>query len=394
MIWHIDKDKFFYWILGITAASIALPANDLSSATIILLFVFWLFYNPWNEKFQILKGNLKLFLVLCIPFFIQVVGMSYSDNFYSSLLMAQLALPFIVYALTISAVHLEKKTFHFVMYNFVFGTLVASWMGLGKAIYYKMYDLGDYFFYSRFSELLGKHTTSFSLFIVISILFLFYEGIKKHLHWKLIVPVVLYFVVILYFISTRISIVALSLGFVILFITELKGKLKWLGIVLSFLVVGIFALPNFQKRFEPSGTEKGDISDLDFRKLHWKSVWETIEHQPLVLGAGSGSNRDYLYNRYRHYELTSAYELNYNAHNQALDYMLDFGMTGLVAFIFMMVYLGYYLLKQRNGIGLAIFAMIITYCITESLFRSQSGVVTFSLIMTLLLVCNPDREKS
>lgn len=393
MNYSFNTDKFFYWILGVTAAVIPLPANNFSSITIILLLLFWIFYTKVNDKVDILRSNKSLFLVMCIPFFIQVFGLVYTDHFYQGLLMAQLTLPFIVYSLVIYSVKIDKKTTRFVLTYFVLGTFVASLIGMAKAMYYKVNFLGDYFFYSRFSELLGKHTTTFSLFVVVSMLFLIYKGISKYRRWLVVIPFLIFFLVALYFISTRISIIALGMGVMVLIFMEVKGKRKWLGIIFPLLLAGLYAMPNFQKRFEPSGTEKGDVSDIEFRKYHWKAVCETIEHHPIIFGSGSGSNRDYLYDRYRNYHLTSAYELKYNAHNQFLEYALDFGIIGLFGFVFMLGYIGNRLRIEKNGFGLAILTTFITYFFTESVFMNQSGVVTFSLLMTLLLICNPnDRE--
>ena len=394
MNYSFNTDKFFYWILGVTAAVIPLPANNFSSISIILLILFWIFYKSVKDKVEILRANRSLFLVICIPFFMQVFGLIYTDQFYKGVLMAQLALPFLIYSLIIYSVKIDRKTTRFVLTYFALGTFVASLLGMGKAIYYKVNFLGDYFFYSRFSELLGKHTTTFSLFVVVSMLFLVYEGISKHRRWLVITPFLIFFLVALYFISTRISIIALGMGVMVLVFTEVKGKTKWLGFVVPLLLVGLYAMPNFQKRFEPSGTEKGDVSDIEFRKYHWKAVYETIEHHPILFGAGSGSNRDYLYDRYRDYQLTSAYELKYNAHNQFLEYALDLGIMGLLGFVFMLGYIGNRLRLDKNGLGLGMLTMFITYFLTESVFMNQSGVVTFSLLMTLLLICNPNEEES
>lgn len=383
---HFDYEKFFYWILGISAASIAFPYTNLGPITVILLFLFWLLYPPIGIKIELFKANWRNILILGIPFFIQVVGLFYTDDIRHGLILTQLVLPFIVYALVLQTVKIDVQAGRFVLFYFFVGTLIASILGVAKAIYYKMNGLGDYFFYSRFSELIGKHTTAFSLFVVVSMLFLIHEVIKKHRRWVVLVPLLLFFLVVLYLVSTRISIVALTIGIIVLISMELRGKARWIGLILPILLISIFSTPHFQKRFDPSDTERGAVSDIAFRKDHWKSVLETINHQNLWIGQGTGSERNYLYERYKSYQLTSAYEQNYNAHNQFLEYMLDNGLLGLGAFLFYLGFLIYRFYQQRHGLGLSMIMVFICFCLTESLLAGQNGVMAFSLIITMLFV--------
>ncbi len=393
MMEYFDKEKFFYWILGMSAAVIALPYTNFSPMSVILLFAYWLFYPSVREKYDMLKINWSNVLILSIPFFIQVVGLTYSDDFHRGLLIVQLVLPFIVYALVMQTVKLETKVSRFILFYFFVGTFIASVMGIGKAMYYKMNALGDYFYYSRFSELLGKHTTAFSLFVVVSMLYLIYESLKKHRRWVVTTPFLVFFLLVLYLVSTRISIVALTLGIVVLAITEMRGKARWIGLVLPIVLIGFYSTPNFQKRFDPSDTERGEVSDVVFRRDHWKSVWETINHQPLLIGNGTGSDRSYLFERYKSYQLTSAYQQKYNAHNQFLEYMLDTGLMGLTAFLLYLGFLMNHFIRERNGLGLAVMTVLISYCMTESLLTGQNGVMAFSLVITTLFVGKGFRDK-
>lgn len=391
MIPYFDREKLFYWLLGMSAAAVALPSNNYGAISMVFLFTYWLIYKPLMPRIHFLLQEKWAFIVLSIPFLIQVFGLVYTNEPYKGILAAQLSLPFIVYALLMFSALYDKGLSRFVLKWFFMGTLIASMMGLTKAIYYKLNNLGDYFFYSRFSELLGKHTTSFSLFIVLSMLFLMHEAIKGRRKWRVVVPILLFFMLMLYFISTRISIIGLGIGMAVLLLMNVKRKRKWLALSVPILVLGLFAMPNFQKRFEPSGTEIGQISDVEFRKYHWKSVIETIQSRPLLLGTGSGSDRAFLFEKYKYYRLTSAYELNYNAHNQFLEYLLDFGLLGLFSILTLLSYLYRRMIKDKNGLGLSMLSVFTIYFITESLFSTQAGVVTFALIMSVLLAYNPEK---
>jgi len=378
-------EKIFYWVLGLSVAVIPMPGNSLSSICMVGLLFVWFFYIPFSNKITILSKNRNSFLVMLIPLALALIGITYTTNFEYGIKKMQLLLPFLVIPLILLSTPKEKDIHRFALSCFSFGTFLASIIGIGKAAYLYINDFGNYFYYARFSELVDKHTTYFSLFIVISSLFIFSELIKSKLKWLWSIPVLVFFVFVLYITSARISIAALAAGVVIIAVFEIKSNLKWIALVLPILIMGVFVMPNFQKRFKPSETETGQISDFEFRKLHWKSVLEAIKYYSPLIGNGTGSNRDFLYDTYKEYRLTSAYELEYNAHNQYLEITLDFGLIGLFLFLCMLVYLMFTFIKMKNPLAIAVFSVFIIYFLTESLFQRQDGVVTFSLIITVFL---------
>lgn len=379
------NDKYFYWVLGVSAAVIPLPGNNFSSISIILLLIVWMFYQSFSAKGKSLKENIWDFSIMILPFVLVLLGLLYTDNREEGIKKVQLCLPFFVYPLILFSTKLDNKASPFVLYCFSFGTFIASLIGIIYALSYRFMGLGDYFFNEKFSELLDKHTTYFSLFVVISMLFILSESIKRRLNWKISIPVLFYFIGILYVVSTRISLVALSASIIILVFMEIKSKLKWLGIIIPFFLIGLFSMPNFQKRFEPSDTEIGQISDLEFRKYHWLSVWETLQENPIIFGNGTGASRDFLYETYKKHQLTSAYELEYNAHNQYLEYALDFGLLGVVVLGIILVYIIIRFYRSGNYLALAVIFTFIIYFLTESLLQRHDGIVTFSLLMSLFL---------
>lgn len=331
---------------------------------------------------------------MIIPFLLAVLGLIYTDNPGYGLKKVQLLLPFLIFPLVLFSIPLVKNSTRFVLYCFAFGTFSAAAIGIGRAAYYRWNSLGNYFYYERFSELVDKHTTYFSLFIVISCLFLLSELIKTKLKWIIGLPVLSFFFFVLYVTSARISIVALAIGMLILVLMLVKSRLKWLGLLFPVLLMGLYSMPNFQKRFQPNETEIGQVSDFEFRKNHWKSVIETIEHNSLLFGKGTGGNRDFLYQTYEKYKLTSAYELKYNAHNQYMEMALDYGIIGLILFIFMLGYLTYSLFKSKNALALALLLVFMIFFITESLFQRHDGVVVFSLVINLFLMSKSNKSLS
>ncbi|MDB9980464.1 hypothetical protein OAD52_01995, partial [Ulvibacter sp.] len=99
---NILKQQVFYWLLAMVAITLPFPGDSLNSQAIILLVVYWLFYNPLREKIQLLKENKVLFLLLSIPFWLAVIGLTYSTDFGGAMRGVELRIPFLVFPLILS----------------------------------------------------------------------------------------------------------------------------------------------------------------------------------------------------------------------------------------------------------------------------------------------------
>lgn len=380
------QQRIFYWLLAFVAITPAFPGYSINSQAIIGLFIYWLIYNPFREKVKLLKSKKIVFLVLSIPFWMALLGLLYTEDVGSAFRDIELKSPFLIFPLIFSTVNLKEESFYFVMKNFFLGALAATLLAGIKVLYFKINDLGNYLYYQDLYGFIDKHTTYFALFVVIAMLYLlqkFFILKSKKQHY---VIAYIFFIGVLYVLSVRISVIALAAGSMILIMHHLNSKIKYAVIVLVALLIGsLYLTPNFQKRFEPSQIENSEINDADFRKLHWQAVVETIAHNSLLIGNGTRGNRDYLYSKYKDYGLTSAYVDEYNAHNQYLEILLDFGIVGLLLFFLMLFYIGKLTLKE-NYLGFSILCVFLIFMSTESMLERQSGIVIFSFLMTILAI--------
>ena len=386
---QILKEKVFYWLLAFVAITIPFPAYSINSQAIIGFVLFWLFFNSFKEKSTLLKKNLIPFLILSIPFWLVLFGLIFTNDIDIALKEIPKKIPFLIFPLTILTVKLQNKTIPFITKQFYFGVFVASLLALLKMVYFKVNSLGDYYYYDKLSILLNKHTTYFALFVVLGILFVFYQLLNKKNNKKLSIVLLALFIPMLYMLSVRISVLALLLGAFTLIAYHLKKRyVIMLLVVLPILFGAIYLTPNFQKRFEKSTIENTEIEDIDFRKLHWKAVLENISQNPILVGNGTGSNRDFLYSKYKEYKLKAAYEDEYNAHNQFLEITLNHGLIGLCLFVFLLAYLGILFLKSKNSLAVSVLVVLITFMLTESILERHSGVILFIFFMSLFLSKN------
>jgi hypothetical protein len=178
------KEKIFYWLLTFVAITIAFPAYSISSQAIIGFSIFWIFYNSFKEKKELLQKNIISFLILSIPFWLELFGTIFTDDFETALKEITNRIPFFFFFLTLFSVKLQNKTVPFIAKQFSIGVFVASLLALIKMAYFKINSLGDYYYYDKFSILLNKHTTYFALFVVLSILFVIHQLIDKKINKK------------------------------------------------------------------------------------------------------------------------------------------------------------------------------------------------------------------
>jgi len=386
---QILKEKVFYWLLTFIAITIPFPSYSISSQAIIGFVLFWVFYNSFKEKKAVLKKNLIPFIVLSAPFWLVLLGTIFTNDIETALKDMTKKISFLIIPLTFLSVKFHNKTVIFITKQFCFGVFIASLLALMKTVYFKANSLGDYYYYDKLSILLNKHTTYFALFVVLSILIIISQLLNKKINKITSILMLLLFVPLLYMLSVRISVLALLIGLLILVGYHLKTKyLIGLLIVLPILFGSIYFTPNFQKRFEKSTIENTEIDDSEFRKLHWKAVLESISQNSLLAGNGTGSKRDFLYNKYKEYKLTAAYEDEYNAHNQFLEMQFNHGLIGLALFLIMLFYVAIKFIKYKDSLAISLLAVLVIFMLTESILERHSGIVIFSLLITLLITNN------
>ena len=378
------KHIVFIFLLALVVITLPFPKYNISSHSIILLLVYWLFYSQPRVKMKLLKENKKHFFLLSIPFWLAVLGSTYSGNFNESLVEIQHQLPFLIFPLIILTTPVTVYSREFIFRHFTYAVIIASVFAVIKAVYFYTYNLGDYFYYDDFGELLNKHTTYFALFVVVGMLYCLNEVISRRITLFIWIAIP-FFILILYMLSVRISLIGLFIGSFILLFYKSNITLKWVAIMALPVLLLFYFTPHFQKRFDYNPIENKEISDMAFRKLHWKSVIETIQEQPLLFGVGTRGNRDLLYKKYEENELIAAVEEEYNAHNQFLEVLLDYGLIGFLFFMTLLFYIARSFIKAKDPFAISVFALFIIFMITESILVRHSGIVLFSFLISILI---------
>ncbi len=388
------KEKIFNWLLIMTGVSISFPDYSLVSKLLIGLFGFWLFfYSSIDEKKMILKENKSSFLWFSSLFFLFLFGISYTDNFSAIPQEFVLKIMLFIIPLIIFSTKINKEIFEIIYKYFSYAVVINSLSAITKIYLFKFLNIGNYTFYHNISIFIEKHTTYYALLIVLAILYFVWRLLEKSNGYIISIISVFILIFTMYITSNRISILALSFGTIILIFGKLSAKKSIIfSMIILALLAFFFSTPNFKNRFNPDYLKVNKTNEINLRKALWTSVLKTAKHNNILIGKGSESKRDYLYNQYLKNGYKIAYIERYNAHNQYFEYLLDYGLFGVVILFGLLVYLLNLFWRNKDFIALVITFVFIIFMLTESILERQTGIITFTFFITLLMRLNQKKK--
>jgi O-antigen ligase len=337
-------------------------------------------------------------IILGLPALLTIVGLYNSIDLSKSLALVFrtlpiLLLPFLI--LNTSRISV-KKGFTVLEYYFPLLTLIIMYCYVITAYSFELLGMGDYLYYSHFSEILDIHTTYIGALINIAILFLI-----NNIHNKnraLIVFYYLLFFILQIFIASKISLLVCSfLGLYIFVNIKLPILVKILAVLLPVVI-----LFNSKDLIEDrlSGIKLDSTSevnysyllqsflsnDINYRYLLWKSHIESLEPREVLLGKGSYPDHTDKIEKYKQYNLEVAELRNFNAHNQFIETYYRYGLLGLFLFLTHCLFLFYYCIKSKDRYLLVVLISILIYFMFESFLIRSFGIVLYGFILVYLLV--------
>ncbi|WP_430614720.1 O-antigen ligase family protein [Flavobacterium sp. JP2137] len=210
-------------------------------------------------------------------------------------------------------------------------------------------------------------------------------------------------------VNTRISLLNVTVGFgIVIFVEAFKyykaktiilGSISFFSVMILMLFLFVQLNPYMKEKYSTSTfaymDKVGKLDEIEnpesavfnafvTRVSIWKSAWE-LSQQSLLTGYGSSNSKPALT---RYYEQTNQHFLAkyaFPTHNQFLDFLLKFGILGILVvfgYVFLNAYLG---LKTHSGIMLAFFFNFFTSNLVDDFLIRFDGIV-FSGLWTSLFV--------
>ncbi|KJD36765.1 hypothetical protein PW52_03770 [Tamlana sedimentorum] len=377
-----------------------------------ILILFFAFFNIlFRKHFNITKKTLVFTLLIALPFLLDLFFFWNNDSFLAAIKTTEkrvtlLLFPLMVvgYYKKIDFISLLKKVTTltsiilvvlFIRYVIVYNETFSKYL---KGI--DLWELG-YSFCNSF----GNHAPAFNMqisFIALSSFYLFFK-LKK----KIFGFIFLFLFVAVLYINTRIAIVNTILCSVFILVYELINKsrnrkllvrsvliLSSVIFILVFLFVTIF--PRLVKKFTTdsfSNMDKiGKIDELErpetkhgslvLRLSIWKGSLE-LAREKIWFGYGASDGKRELINYFEKTNQKHLAKWKFPVHNQYLDFLLKFGIFGLVSVFIYIGFIGYLGFKLENSLVISFFIVFFISNLTDDFLIRYDGIVFSSLWISI-----------
>lgn len=315
----------------------------------------------------------------------------------------------------ISGYHLfDRKFTKYVLNVFVFVSVAAALISLGRATYLSVINesfyatitddgvvVPEYYFtYIRLGSLF-MHPGYFSLYIGTAI-FMAVHLYNKREMWisgKKGLLVIALLCIFLFLLQGRINLLAfLAIGFLASIFYYYSSGRYWMGTALAvgpiLLLMGIIYLApeSISKRFTEFQSMEYQIdapvihefNGFTIRLAEWKCAMEVIEESP-ILGHGIGDYKTELLRSYERNNFVVGLRREFNAHNQFLESHMAIGIIGPILLLGLLFYMLFLSFRLKKGLLAAVSSYLFLSMITESILERHWAITLFCIVPIFLI---------
>ena len=127
-----------------------------------------------------------------------------------------------------------------------------------------------------------------------------------------------------------------------------------------------------------------NINSMDLRMAILTVGAKLFKESPII-GYGTGDIKDVLINGYKKENFIKGYDRKYNAHNQFLQFLLAFGLIGMIIFLIILIYPLLYAFFQKNYLYVYLILMLCFNFLFESMLETKAGVEFYAFFNSLLI---------
>ena len=256
----------------------------------------------------------------------------------------------------------------------------------------------------QFADSIGIHAPALNMhlaFVSVCALYFVFESFRNHEKAALKIGRLIHFLFSFFFVlfvNTRMALINVLIGFLIVFFFEIRSKFNTKKILLTAVTVLVLlgGITFFFVQKNPYMKEKyssvtfaymdkvGKLDEIDHPEIKvfnslvtrvsiWKSALElSVKNFPFGVGASDGKPELNKYYKATNQHFLAKYE--FPTHNQFLDFLLKFGILGPIVvflYIFTIGYLGYDL---KNAMILSFFLIFFTSNLTDDFLLRFDGI--------------------
>lgn len=395
---YIKANKFEFLLV---LYSFFLPLrNNLSGIVLYFLVLYSIInYKQFIHSFKRAKKQPFFYIALSL-FVIHLVGLIYTVNFRYALKDIDIKIPLLLFPLILIGKSYKQDIITRIMKAFILGCLIG---GIGSV--YNGFLI--YIDTGKINSVLYRgmdfvmHSSYFALYLVFSLGYLLMKtkSSEKLTSRNLVVKfiVILLFFLLIVLLNSRAGILSLGITFLFLFFYFLKEKSKksFYFFIVILLISGSFLISGSGKLFKRFNNlvskeqiqlgNKNDINKKDLRIAILTVGIETFKKNPII-GVGTGDVKDELIEGYQEYGFLKGFQRNYNAHNQYLQFLIAFGIIGLVIFLIWLFYPLIEAIGNQNYFFMFLIILISFNFLFESMLETKAGVEFFAFFYVLFFI--------
>ena len=395
MLQQAKHTQIQFYLFG--ALVFSLPVYYPSSSLILILLTLnFLASGNWAEKWARLVAS-KLSWVFIFCYFVLMLGLAITSNKSVGYFDLETKLPMLVAPLVILTTRFTVIQIRTLGKLFIAGSIVSMLFFFALSVYNFLLS-GDYntFFYAKLSHWIHPGYYSIYLNFVLAILvrYLTLNWLEISRQKKLIIGALIVFVAVFVFmLLAKVGVLILFgimfWGLAYLTIKHKRWKVSVVFLILIFglntMIIRVNDLP--KRRLEAFYTEliqsdNSSIANSSNRSVLWEASLGVIEKNWLT-GVGAGDGIDELVKEYDRRGMEKAARKRLNSHNQLIQSLLDSGIFGGIATLLLFLVPAWQSVKIKNTLNLMFLFSFGTFCIIESAFETQAGIVFFTCISLL-----------
>ena len=387
----------------------------------VLIFIFVFFSIFYYKKLKFDKNKLFSIIIIAAPFFLDLFFLWNNDSFLEGFKHLEKRLSFIIFPMLIVGQSFSLKLKKILkIYSITFFSLLCILLARFIVKYPELiqkylsgidlWEMGYTFANSTsvHAPALNMHVSF--LVVINSYLLVNYIIYEKGRVFNYRIILFVGSILILLIINTRLATVNAIIGIISVTLYELflkKVSLKKAILIVSgTTLIFITLILGFAKVF-PYITKKytevtfshmdkiGRLDELDnpegevfnglvTRLSIWKTAWNKSQEE-ILIGVGASDGKKELNKAYINTDQKFLAKYKFPTHNQYLDFLLKFGVIGvlsLLSFIFYSFWVGW---KLKNSIALFFAYLCFTSNLTDDFFIRYDGITFFALWLSLFV---------
>lgn len=350
-------------------------------------------------KYALLAGSIYLLYVVYLPF----THPPYRQDLLFNLEQkASLLLLPLIFCLVRQQ---TRKTILNQLHFFIIGCLLSCILANGAFLISSLAassststGLPGHVIYRRtFESISGIHPTYMGMYLCFSVaILLFNNDLKYRLRKEVLALLLFLHFIFLLALLPKTPLIALFVVLGYYCITQFRHRVKWIipvvVLCLSMLIAYLVIPSSNERMIEMKGFSANAIAaanpttnSISMRQLIWK-VDTHLLHQHWLTGVGPGQMKETLAKQYFGLSMLVGIPLDYfDTHNEYLNIWLSFGLTGIVLFLFILLFQLARAFRLRAHLYTCLMLLLMICFTTENILANQHGIVFYSFFTSLFL---------